>query len=342
MGGSYKFDRFMDDSWNPSSVEANTIMSDDYDMVQLIQGDYKYIYYNNYNQTNTSFDTKILASYVERWKAIKEVGEKGLENLQGELEKLRERQHKLSGMSIVELLKVYLVSEVFSEDVQANKLLVFLLRRGYIDEKYASYINYFKGTSITKDDMNFILAVKNQMPLDFDYHLTKIPMIIERLQAYEFEQKAIYNFDLLEQLLEKETSEKLVAFIQQLADGNALSWRFIDEFVNRTSKQPLFIRLLAENWSGMWAHISADETLTYDHQLMYLQNILSESDISTIEEQNIDGCMTFYFEEHVDILQKLRCCNSDKIISIIDSLDLHFPDLRTATVPSVLLDSVFE
>lgn len=342
MGGSYKFDRFMDDSWNPSSVEANTIMSDDYDMVQLIQGDYKYIYYKNYNQTNTSFDTKILASYVERWKAIKEVGEKGLENLQGELEKLRERQHKLSGMSIVELLKVYLVSEVFSEDVQANKLLVFLLRRGYIDEKYASYINYFKGTSITKDDMNFILAVKNQMPLDFDYHLTKIPMIIERLQAYEFEQKAIYNFDLLEQLLEKETSEKLVAFIQQLADGNALSWRFIDEFVNRTSKQPLFIRLLAENWSGMWAHISADETLTYDHQLMYLQNILSESDISTIEEQNIDGCMTFYFEEHVDILQKLRCCNSDKIISVINSLDVHFPALSTATVPSNVLDSIFE
>ena len=66
MGGSYKFDRFMDDSWNPSSVEANTIMSDDYDMSQLIQGDYKYIYYKNYNQTHTSFDTKILASYVER------------------------------------------------------------------------------------------------------------------------------------------------------------------------------------------------------------------------------------------------------------------------------------
>ena len=88
-------------------------------------------------------------------------------------------------MSIVELLKVYPANEVFSENVKANKMLVFLLRRGYIDEKYASYINYFKGTSITKDDMNFILAVKNQTPLDFDYHLTKIPMVVERLQAYE-------------------------------------------------------------------------------------------------------------------------------------------------------------
>ena len=344
MGGLYKFVSLSNSSWNSSGVEAYTIMSDDYDMVQLIQGNYRYIYYMNpnYNQISTTFDGEILASYVERWKIIKEVGEKKLENLQVELEKLRERQHKLSGMSIVELLKVYPANEVFSENVKANKLLVFLLRRGYIDEKYASYINYFKGTSITKDDMNFILAVKNQTPLDFDYHLTKIPMVVERLQAYEFEQKAIYNFDLLEELLGEENSEKLMAFIQQLSDGDERSWRFIDEFVNRTSKLPLFIRLLSKNWAGMWVHISADETLTYDHQLMYLQNILSESEISTIEAQNIDSCMTCYFEEHADILQKLRDCNNEKIISVIDSLDVHFPALSTATVPSNVLDSIFE
>lgn len=344
MGGPYKFDSFRNSNWNSSSVETNTIMSDDYDMVRLMQENYTYIYYmnQNHNQTYTTIDAEIMAAYVERWKAIKEVRDKGLENLQAELEELRERQHKLFGMSIVELLKVYPINEVFSENVKANKLLVFLLRRGYIDEKYASYINYFKGTSITKDDMNFILAVKNQAPLDFEYHLTKIPMVVERLQEYEFEQKAIYNFDLLEELLGEENSEKLMAFIQQLADGDELSWRFIDEFVNQTSKLPLFIRLLSKNWTGMWAYISADKTLTYDHQLMYLQNILSESEISTIEAQNIDSCMTHYFEEHSDILQKLRDCNNEKIIFVIDRLDVHFPALRTATVPFNVLDSIFE
>lgn len=40
---------------------------------------------------------------------------------------------------------------VLSEDVRKNQLLVFLLRRGYIDEKYTYYINYFKGSSITND-----------------------------------------------------------------------------------------------------------------------------------------------------------------------------------------------
>lgn len=341
MGGFYIFNRFY--GGNTSDVDAATVMHDDYDMTQLIQGKYRGVQFRNQYSTNNSiYDSKDLVAYVERWKGIKEVGEKGLESLQSDLEKLRARQHKLSGMSIVELLKAYHVDEVFSENVQTNKLLVFLLRRGYIDEKYASYINYFKGTSITKDDMNFILAVKNQTPLDFDYHLTKIPMVVERLQVYEFEQKAIYNFDLLEELLGEENPEKLMTFIQQLADGDELSWRFIDEFVNRTSKQPLFIRLLSKKWTGMWAHISADETLSYDHQLMYLQNILSELEILRIEAQNIDRCMTRYFEEHADILQRLRECNNNKIISVIDSLDVHFVALSTATVPSDVLDSVFE
>ena len=344
MGGPYNFSEFYAPTQNTPDITAATFMKDDYDMAQLIQYKYKQVNFVNQNcySDDREFAYADLAAYVERWKAIKEVSEKGLENLQAEFEKLCERHHKLSGMSIVELLQSYHVNEVFSENVKANKLLIFLLRRGYIDEKYASYINYFKGTSITKDDMNFILAVKKQTPLDFNYHLTKIPMVVERLQAYEFEQKAIYNFDLLEELLGEENSEKLMAFIQQLADGDELSWRFIDEFVNWTSKQSLFIRLLSKKWTGMWAHISADETLTYDHQLMYLQDMLSEPEISTIEAQNIDSCMTHYFEEHTDILQKLRDCNNEKIISVIDSLDVHFPALSTATVPSDVLDSIFE
>lgn len=343
MGGPYKFDSFTN-GWSSSEVSASTIMQDGYDMEQLVKANYQYIRFANQNNpyANAAFDSEVLTAYIKRWKVLKKVGEKSVEGLQIELEKLREKQHCLSGMTLVELLKVYTVGEVFSENVRANQLLVFLLRRGYIDEKYASYINYFKGTSITKDDMNFILAIKNQTPMDFDYHLTKTAMVVERLQPYEFEQKAIYNFDILEQLLGAETSEKLKVFIRQLADGDDISWRFIDEFVSRTTKQPLFIHLMAENWPDLWAHISADETLTYDRQLMYLQNILSEAEISTIEEQNIDGCMTRYFEEHADILQKLRDCNNEKIISVIDSLDVNFPALRTATVPSNVLDNIYE
>ena len=108
---------------------------------------------------------------------------------------------------------------VLSESVRDNKLLSFMLRRGYLDEDYANYINYFKGTSITNSDMNFILAVKNLERTEFEYSIIKIPQVIQRLQPYEFRQKSIYNYALLEELLSTEDElEKRDLFIEQLAD----------------------------------------------------------------------------------------------------------------------------
>ena len=213
----------------------------------------------------------MLESYIERWKEINRVRKIGLQEMQEKLQQLRMQQHDLSGLSIAKLLEEYLPEEVLSETVRRNKLLVFLLRRAYIDEKYASYINYFKGTSITKDDMNFILSVKNQEPLAFDYQLTKVPMVIQRLQEYEFEEKAIYNFTLLEELLSEGESVKLSAFINQLSDEEETSWRFIDEFFSYTKQREQFIQLLTEKWTGMWTHISADATMTYRLLALNLQ-----------------------------------------------------------------------
>ena len=59
------------------------------------------------------------------------------------MQKLHDEQHSLSGMTFVQILKEFPVKDVLSDEVRRNKLLVFLLRRGYIDEKYANYINYF-------------------------------------------------------------------------------------------------------------------------------------------------------------------------------------------------------
>lgn len=347
MDGLYIFERFGNGDF--SDVQASEFMHDDYDMTKIIQNKYENIYYRNYNnyysnciEVNKEVNKEVLSAFIGRWENIKEVGEKGLQKLQKDLEGRRERQHKLSGMSLVQLIEIYSTGEVFSAEVQKNELLVFLLRRGYIDEKYANYINYFKGTSLTKADMNFILSVKSQSPLNFDYQLTKTPMVINRLQEYEFEQKAIYNFDLLEQMLLGNISEKLKTFIGQLADGNEVSWQFIDEFVDRTEKRALFIQLLAEKWHGMWAYISTDEKLTYDHQLFYLQIMLSKSEITTIEAQNTEGCLTRYFEEHDDILQKLESCDAYKIISVIDKLNVRFKTLQIEGVSHEVLDNVFD
>lgn len=150
------------------------------------------------------------------------------------LEKIQQI-HDISKLSLCELIEKYSASAVLSEDVRKNKLLVFLLRRGYIDEKYIYYINYFKGSSITNDDMNFILAVKTHTLLEPSYHLEKTSNIVNKLQPYEFEQKEIYNYNLLEYLLSSDlNTDKRDIFIKQLSDETKQSWEFIDTFFNTT------------------------------------------------------------------------------------------------------------
>ena len=340
MGGLYLFLSFTTSDWN--DIPATSVMSDDFDMTKLLKKDCTQIKFSDPDMSGKSEYINIddLNSYIKRWQVIKTLEKEGKENIQNEIQECRQRQHDLSGMTLKRILELYSAEEVLSEDVYKNKLLVLLLRRGYIDETYANYINYFKGTSITTDDMNFILSVKNQSPLSIDYKLTRTSNVIDRLQEYEFEEKAVYNFDLIESLLTAGASEKLTILIQQLSDESEISWKFIDEFVDRTKHPELFIQMLAAIWDTMWLYIVTNETLTYDRQIFYLQKMI---DVSVdFEAQDANDSVSWFFEEHDDILQKLRIYDASKVVSIIKCTGVKFNKLSTDGVSHEVLDFVFD
>lgn len=344
MGGLKKFEGLYSSRGEIPILSLAEFLEENFDMTLLIKNEYFLIrYYDNNRGTQREYiDADVLNSYVKRWEALKELEQKGITKLQNGLQELREKKHSLFGMTFTSALGWCSAEEVLSDDVRKNELLTFLLRRGYIDEKYTNYINYFKGTSITKDDMKFILSVKNKNSLPFDYQLTKTSMVVKRLQEYEFEQKEIYNFDLLEELLQEESSEKLTSFIRQLADEDEISWNFIDEFVDITEYQERFFKLLACEWYGMWEFITSNEFLTYDRKLFYLRRILDFSETAIVEAQNKGSCMTSFFEEHEDILQRLTHCDKSKVMSAIECLNVKFGNLLIDDVPDEYLDFVFD
>lgn len=255
------------------SIQASTIMGDSFDMHNLANMNYNTVQYTTFNgitdyKVLNNFKEKI-TPFLERWDTLNRFEREGEKNLLDRLENLKQKQHTLSGKSIAQVISEC-EDSCFDTEISENKLLVFLLRRGYIDEKYSAYINYFKGNSITTGDMNFILSVKNREPKDFSYSLTKTAMVIQRLQEYEFEEKAIYNFDLMEQLLTNDVEkDKRKIFIQQLSDESSISWNFIDEFVDQTKYQKKFIVLLSSVWTGIWKYITQLSAIQYERQLFY-------------------------------------------------------------------------
>lgn len=148
-------------SWTGNSWETiyiDKVMKDDFDLSQLHDKNKISYYYGNGYSTETPILKEVLESYIERWRELNRIRKNGMQEIQEKLQQLRMQHHALSGVSLARILEDYLPEEVLSEKVQRNKLLVFLLRRGYIDEKYANYINYFKGTSITNGHRKFIMV----------------------------------------------------------------------------------------------------------------------------------------------------------------------------------------
>lgn len=317
--------------WDKYSVSK--IMEDSFELLQLAElrdVEIEYYTWNSYQSVKS----------VNNFQFVQE---KGVSSIKGEIEDLKKNIHELSGWSLKKLIEKFGVHNVLSEKVVENKLLVFMLRRGYIDEKYANYINYFKGTSITKEDMNYILAVKNMEKLPYNYNLTKVGMVIQRLQPYEFEQKSIFNFILLEYLLSEENDDKKrMILINQLSDRTVESWEFIDEFIEQTQYKARLIQLLALCWSDMWNDIVQNISITYERKIFYLQLLIDNVDTKRLFELNDNNNMSGFIEENPDILQQLSSIQDQKVISLIEIFGIIFTNVSIENVSEEVLRYVFE
>lgn len=328
-------------------IRANSIISDSFDWSELLQVKECTVHYYAWTATHASIDVNdlqaLIRPYYERICVFRTIQEKGIKELQCELENLKNKVHELSGRSVKKLIEEFGVNNVLSERVRGNKLLVFMLRRGYIDEKYANYINYFKGTSITKEDMNFILSIKNMEKLPYNYNLTKVKMVVQHLQIYEFEQKSIYNFTLLEYLLSEDGDiEKLSVFIKQLSDETDESWGFIDSFIDRTQYKEKIIVMLAMSWENMWNYIVKNVTLTYERKIFYLLLLINNVSLERLVELNRKRQISEFIEDNPDILQQLSRVQEPKLISLIKSLEINFKNVFIENVPEGILKYIFE
>ncbi|MFP3360178.1 NTPase, partial [Planococcus sp. SIMBA_143] len=90
--------------------------------------------------------------------------------------------------SLKDLIEESDPEDVFSEKIYDKKLLIYLLRHGFIDEMFNHYLTYFHPGSLTEADMKFIFSVKNHERLESHYSLNNIDKIIERLNGNEFKQ----------------------------------------------------------------------------------------------------------------------------------------------------------
>ena len=330
-----------------TQYSADSILADNFDMANLLKKGQWYVYYAT-KEGSTSSDwfnvPNICALYVERYTYLQHAGESKEQELKGKIESLERSIRNLSMLSLQSLIEQYGTDEVLtSQSVRNNNLLVFLLRKGYINEEYAGYINFFKANSITTEDRNFILSIKNQKPLPFAYSLTKIPETLERLQIHEFGEKAILNFSLLKyMLMEKHYDNQLKVFFEQLSNESVTSWNFINEFIENEETEKYFVKRLATAWPGLWKSVYYNNALTYERKIRYLEWLMVYTDLDILKQQNKENLISQFFVEHDDILQKLPAHFTRRLTDIIQALNIVFVKIEISGVPTAVMDFIFE
>lgn len=332
---SYNFSDILEDSFDISVFYDQTI-------------NVQYRYSSNINITMKEIDDKLgnEKSFLERVKIIKLKNKSSKEDIKQEISALRRKETLIKSWSLSKTIQKVGVESIFEETtIKQKKLIIFLLRHGYIDEMYQIYITYFYPGSLTKNDMNFIMSIKDQEALEPTYELKKIDKIIDRLNINEFERNEVLNYNLVEFILENNIKyqEYFKVILEQLSNELYSSITFIDSFKNITMHKELFIKSLCNNWSNIWFYIENKSNFPLLKKDEYLKDIIVLGDIEDITKINKENILTKYISGKFDLINLMSEENgTEKIKKIIKNLGVKFKNVDSVSEDNELLEFIFE
>ena len=330
------------------------IMQPDFDMSVLNSNSRATISYyntNGYNQRRSIESLKIeiansKKNYIERCNYFQNCGEDRKEVLRKEIEDNEISILNLRAFSLKSLLEQYGTEEVLSDEVKMNKVLVFLLKKGFINENYADYINYFHPNSITSDEMNYIRGIRMEEAVgDFSYKIKNVAQVCDRIEDYEFRQFEAWNYDVTDYLITKTNCDtKCLRLFEGLAHGSGRAIEFIRSYIERNQNIAIFVSILCKQYSAFWQDICNNESFSDDSKFKYLSLIFSyaaiEDVVSMNKVENNDSVKNFIMERKY-ALAKLKDVSSEKMIRIIQQLDMHFACIDINDVDHTVLDYIF-
>lgn len=290
-----------------------------------------------FSEIEKSVDSK---TYDQREKLIKSFSINKAETIKQKIanlekEKTITRHHKLKDIIAAGNNKIELPNE------KQNLLVNILLRNGYIDEDYLDYISIFYEGSITKEDRLFLLNLKSQIALDFDFKLKKMDKLIGKIGALEFEKDYILNFNLLDYLLTTPGDHtKLSSILDILKNESTLSVSFINGFIESGTNVSIFIKQLVKKWPAFWKFIDARSAFTQERKLEYFKLLIAHAETSDIVQLSFKSDLSSFISNRSDFLVIIE--DSEKLKQIISALNIKFKHLDLSGAPVSLLDFIYE
>lgn len=208
---------------------------------------------------------------------------KNINLLRKELEQLNTEKDKIRKSKLKDLLSAK-KNTIVSKQNKKKELIDILLRNGYINENYLDYISIFHEGALSKSDYQFLINVKRELSPQFDYTLNKKDELLKRLSFYLFEKECILNFDIIDTLLASNLEYKKEVLFKQLTNEQEETIRFINEYIDRSNEQDLFVNKLCAYWPNIWRYILSKSNFTDERKDDYFLLIMKCANIDDLKK----------------------------------------------------------
>ena len=257
-------------------VKYNYI-DDSYYNASRRESDYSFNFSEIEKQVNSNL------SYEERKELIQNKQNDEVKRIKGEIQELQQQKKAIKNWSLKEIFKEevvdindYIPLRTEQEDSIVNRLLRNLIMQGYINENYIDYISLFHEGTITKKDKEFEVRVKSIEEPDFNYKLEKVEGVVKKIGEKYFEQKGIFNFDLIDFLLKNQSiyESRYKLFMKLLCDESEISLKFINEYIAQREDKKNFLTALLKEWSGLCEYIFEKSNYSMNEKYELFEQIL--------------------------------------------------------------------
>lgn len=339
----YQYDRTI--TLNNERIPINLLDEDKYFNSFVTQTNI--IINNNYISKSFANIENIIDSnltYSEREKLIPNRSSY-INSLQNQIEHLEKINQKSSAMSLVEMIQSGYSEQIFTNDIKDQLLLKYFIRHGHIDELYPLAISHFHEGSLSKEDMNFVLQVKDGTSLYFTYPLLKIDNVIKKLDGY-FNKPEIFNIFLLNHIIKNNMKFELDEILEQIINKSPRAIEFLDDFINSSTLIPDLINILSKKWSDFAIFVQKESGYSDEKKTTFLDNIIRHADLTDIILMDKTSILSDFISQKTYYLywkpQFDEINDESKKTSLITSLKIKFARLEVPSEPSTLLQTIYE
>jgi hypothetical protein len=319
------------------------------------EGNIKYYYtFINYNYNNTRIEMKESSisfndienfvdsdmTYEKREQLIFDRDNGKIEGWKKRIEELKKEKNDIKYWTLQRIAENIDITSFF-EEIKDDKLIIYLIRNGYINENYHDYISYFYEGIMTRDDKDFLFSIRNREFLPFDFKLTKIENLIKKIRPKEFESKEVLNYSLIDHILPRrhEYDDQWGSILKQLCDVSKTSISFVDGFLDNGLHINMFITDLCKIWNTFWDFIVKSD-YSNERKDKYLKLMIEYLDINAIKKQNENRNIVGYLQHKKNFISVFD--NEPKIHEMLKSLSVKFEHLEIHGTTNQLLDFIYE